>query len=65
MYPPIITKVYSTSRYTDESGEEWLVINQDTHYSLSHWSEVEAIADYQKPEVAAKRAQDEWSLWTD
>jgi hypothetical protein len=65
MYPPIETEIRSVSRYTDDNGEGWIVINQDTHYPLSVWSEDEAIADYQDLRRAEERADAEWRMWTD
>ena len=47
-------EIYYTSRSTDETGTEWLIINGDTHYPLNHWTEEEAIRDYTSEEAAIK-----------
>ena len=66
MYPTPTTEIWSAEiRKSKENAPDWYVINQDTWYDMSRWTTKEAEADYQSPESAMKRAEDEWSAWVD
>ncbi len=66
LYPAIETEIRQTEIIWKD-GIKWLVINQDTWYDLSsgEWTEETAREDYQNPENAHRRAENEWSTWVD
>lgn len=58
-------EIWSFEERTDENGEKWYVINQDTHYPMSQWTEEEARADYSSEESIRERYNDLYRAWCD
>lgn len=56
-------EIYSFEHHTDDTGEEWFIVNQDTWYPKRNFTESEAKADYLSETSIQKRYNDTYRVW--
>lgn len=59
------TKVELFNVHTDDNGEKWYIINQDTWYPADRFTPEEARADYESEQSVMNRYSSTYSAWCD